>query len=53
MSEPICPNCNGTGKEDVVIIIAGKKHDKCSLCDGSGIATDDEVGEFTQYLQEE
>jgi DnaJ-class molecular chaperone len=53
MSEPICPMCGGSGKNDVVFILEGKRFDKCSMCDGAGIATDDEAAEFIEYLDKE
>lgn len=51
MSEPICPECEGTGKPFAYITIAGIRHDKCPLCNGAGIATDDEAKEFDDFCK--
>lgn len=50
MDNAICPECNGTGKPFAVIVIGEVKYDQCSLCEGSGIATDDEASEFHEHM---
>lgn len=53
MYEAVCQLCEGTGKAVTTIVIGDKVHDKCPVCDGSGIATIDEAEEFDVFVQKE
>lgn len=61
MTEPICPACNGSGVIEVYIGPGEKELcdfyfidvQQCPTCYGAGIATDDEVREFVNFMKEE
>jgi DnaJ-class molecular chaperone len=59
MSKQVCPGCNGTGRLNATAQIRNREgvyHKPmmmtCPVCEGSGSATQDELNDFLEQVQE-